>query len=235
MLLNKATNPLADCQLKFDNGKEGVFEGYASVWGRVDSYGDTVVKGAFEKTIAQHKESSRMPLMLFGHSPGRVIGKWQVMSEDDYGLRVVGELTPGHTDAANIKASMEHGAISGLSIGFRLPPNGSEEKDDGRILKEIDLVEISVVSMPAEDAARIDQVRSDIESLETIRDAELWLRDAAAFSRAQAKAFIATMRDIHQRDADAEAKAKQEALDAEAVKTEQGQWLKQILNNHFGG
>ena len=131
MLLNKATNPLADCQLKFDNGKEGVFEGYASVWGRVDSYGDTVVKGAFEKTIAQHKDMQRMPLMLFGHSPGRVIGKWQVMTEDDYGLRVVGELTPGHTDAENIKASMFHGAISGLSIGFRLPPNGSEEKGDG--------------------------------------------------------------------------------------------------------
>ena len=62
MLLNKFDNPLDSCELKFDDGKFGIFEGYASVWGRVDTFGDTVIKGAFAKTL---EDRERMPLMLF--------------------------------------------------------------------------------------------------------------------------------------------------------------------------
>ena len=193
---------LADCDIKFATRDGGVqtFEGYASVWGRVDSYGDTVVRGAFASTL---KDRARAPMMLFGHSPGRVIGKWTDLVEDEVGLKVKGELTPGHSDAANVAASLKHGAISGLSIGgwTREQENLS---DGGRVIKAFDLLEISVVSMPAEDEARIDasSVKSALEEVETIRDLERLLRDVAGVSSSNATAIVAKMRRVLQRDAE---------------------------------
>jgi HK97 family phage prohead protease len=204
MLLNKFDNPIEECQLKFDDeSKQGVFTGYASVFGGVDSYGDTITKGAFAETIEQRKRPVRM---FYGHSPGRVIGKWLDMKEDDTGLFVRGEFTPGNTDAANVYASMKHGAVDGLSIGFRIPTGGAEDiEEGGRRINKIDLVEISVVSMPADDSAVIQSVKSiadEIKSIETIRDAELFLRDAGNFPRSMAKAFASQLRDVYLREAD---------------------------------
>jgi len=178
---------LQDCQIKLAKNS-GTFTGYASVFDGNDSYNDTILKGAFTNTLI---ERSRPPLMLFGHDSSKVIGKWVGLSEDDNGLIVKGEFTPGHTEAQNAYASMKHGAIDGLSIGFRIPKGGSEEKDDGgRILKEIDLAEISVVTMPADDFARVSAVKSDLDKITSLRDAEYFLREAEGFSRTTAKGFV---------------------------------------------
>ena len=191
---------LASCHLKFNDTSRGVssFEGYASVWDRVDSYGDTVKRGAFLGSIGKKR-----PMMFFGHNPGRVIGKWVELAEDHIGLRVVGELTPGHSEAANVAASLKHGAISGLSIGG-WTESGEDVKNGGRIIKSFDLIEISVVSMPAEDAARIDlgSVKSMIETCKTTRDIERLLRDALQLPRSQAVALIAKMTHIARGDLD---------------------------------
>lgn len=213
---------LQDCELKFQQrGDVSTFEGYASVWGRVDSYGDTVVKGAFRDTLTNR---ARAPGMFFGHSPGRVIGKWVDLEEDDKGLRVVGELTPGHTDAANVAASLKHGAISGLSIGgwTREQENLS---DGGRVIKAFDLMEISVVSMPAEDEARIDSasIKSALDGCETVRDIERLLRDVAGLTSGKATAITSTMRKVLQREAAA-------ALQAEA-ETDQAKQLAALFTS----
>lgn len=197
MMLSKDIG-LAQADIKFAGVEDGTFEGYASVFGGVDSYKDTIVRGAYSKTL--EKRSSPV-LMLFGHNPGRVLGKWTSLSEDERGLHVKGEFTPGHTEAQNVRASLRHGAISGLSIGFKIPPGGAEEKDDGvRVLKQIDLVEISVVSMPADDAARVslDSVKSYIDDIETVRDVEMFLRDAGTLSRAAATALVARCKSVFQ-------------------------------------
>jgi HK97 family phage prohead protease len=221
MLLNKIDNPLDSCQLKFDGLQAGQFEGYASTFGNVDSYGDTILKGAFSDTL---EGRSRPVRMFYGHSPGRPIGIWKAMAEDGTGLRVKGELTPGHTDAENVYASMKHGAIDGLSIGFRIPPGGSEEKEEGgRVIKQIDLVEVSVVSMPAEGTALVESVKSEIDSIESIRDAELFLRDAGNFPRSMAKALISQLRPLYQREADTERELK-EAIEANR------KWLAQLTD-----
>lgn len=200
--------PLSECEFKFST-KENVFqfEGYASVWGRVDSYGDTVLKGAFEDSL----EKERMPLMLYGHNANRVIGKWVEMREDDRGLYVVGELTPGHSEAKDIQALMVHGAISGLSIGG-YTTEWEDKADRGKIIKSFDLYEISLVSMPAEDEARIDPAsfKSQLNDAETIKDVEALLRDAGGFSRSNATAIVAKLRAILQRDADSKGKEKDE-------------------------
>lgn len=205
---------LEACELKLAQRDSGVltFEGYASVWGRVDSYGDTVVRGAFMDTL---KDRKRAPMMLFGHSPGRVIGKWTDLEEDDKGLRVRGELTPGHTDATNVAASLKHGAVTGLSIGgyTRVQENLEE---GGRLIKAFDLLEISVVSMPAEDEARVDtaSVKAALDECETVRDVERMLRDVAGLSSTKAKAVVATVRRVLERDAPADVHLKAAEADA---------------------
>lgn len=189
MILTKDLS-LANCNIKLQ-ASPGTFSGYASVFNGNDSYNDTIVKGAFTKTLLDRK---RAPVMLFGHDSSKVIGKWIGMSEDDNGLLVKGEFTPGHTEAMNVLASMRHGAIDGLSIGFRIPKGGSDEKDDGgRIIKEIDLVETSIVTFPADLDARVSVVKQEIDKIKSLKDAEYFLREAEKFSKATARDFVSVI------------------------------------------
>lgn len=212
MLLSKHHTPLPECEIRMQ-GERG-FEGYASVWGSVDSYGDTVAQGAFRKTLAERG----MPKMYFGHRSDMLpIGKWTKAEEDDRGLFVRGELTPGRAFADEVYASLKHGTIGGLSIGFW--DRGSEEiEGGGRLLKEIELVEVSVVNEPAEKLARITSVKSAIAAFETLKDCEAFLRDAG-LSRSEAKAFVSRFSGLARRDAEAELEKETKAREAIAENT----------------
>ncbi len=200
MMLHKA-NQLNQCEIKFTGTDQdigiGQFSGVASVFDGIDLYGDTIQKGAFTKTL----KAGRRPLMFFNHDPYVVIGKWIDITETEKGLEVVGELTPNHKDAENVKASMHHGAISGLSIGYKIPGGGSEMlKDGSRLLTEIDLIEISVVARPADDHARISQVKSQISELDNLRDAERFLRESGGLSKSAATSFVSRFKTILRSD-----------------------------------
>lgn len=196
--------PLEAVALKFHDldakarGGAVQFEGYASVWGRVDSWGDTVLRGAFTETL-----KGRRPLMLFGHSPGRVPGKWLEWSEDDTGLLMKGELTPGHSEAADIAASLKHGSLNGLSIGG-FTTDWETTKEGTRIIKAFDLWEVSIVSMPAEDEARVDlaSVKSAVDLCEKVSDIEDLLREAAGLSKSAATAVVSRLARIIRREAE---------------------------------
>lgn len=180
------------------------FEGYGSVWDRVDSYGDTVLKGAFQEAL-----TIRMPMMFFGHSPGRVPGKWLKAKEDDTGLWLKGQLTPGHSEASDLEASLRHQSLSGLSIGgYTTGAEWIEEDGDivGRKIKAFDLFEVSVVSMPAENEARVDgaSIKSVLDECETLKDFEDLLREVAGFSKSTATAFVARMRRLSRSESGSE-------------------------------
>lgn len=217
-MLSKHLNPIESCEIKM-TGDAGRFEGYASVWDSVDSYGDTIQRGAFSKTLQAHEERGRKPKMLYGHSMNVVIGKWLEMREDDRGLFVRGELTPGHRMADDVHASLRHGALDGLSIGF-IDRDSEELEGGGRLLKEIDLREVSVVSMPAEERALITSVKSRVARLDGLKDAERVLRDAG-FTRAEAKGFIGRVKEMWQSDSVAELEAKLEATKAVRANTDE--------------
>lgn len=212
MLLSKHHTPFDECRIKMQ-GERG-FAGYASVWGSVDSYGDTVAQGAFSKTL----DERGLPKMYFGHRSDMLpIGKWVEANEDDKGLYVRGELTPGRQFADEVYASLKHGTVGGLSIGFY--DRGSEELEGGgRLLKEIELVEVSVVNEPAEKLARITSVKSAIAAFDTLRDCEVFLRDAG-FSRSEAKAFVSRFSAMARRDAAAQLQDEIKARDAVAENT----------------
>lgn len=180
--------PLELCEIKFAQQGQNdpvEFEGYGSVWGRVDSYGDTVLKGAFSDSL-----KARRPMMLFGHNPGRVPGKWVQCAENDQGLLLKGQLTPGHSEAADIAASLKFGSLNGLSIGGYTTKSEATQ-EGGRIIKSFDLYEVSIVSMPAEQEARIDtqSVKTMMAQVTKLSDFEDVLRDAG-FSREAATSFV---------------------------------------------
>lgn len=181
---------------KFDDSKPGVFSGYASTFNGVDAYGDTITPGAYKKTINLKKRER--PIRMRWNHFGGIVGKWLEMGEDEKGLFVTGELTPGHSVAQNVYASMKHGAVDGLSIGYRAVK--IEDHGDGkRTLKEIELIEISVVEEPADLGAKIGEVKNLIELIEGIehpKEIEALLRDAAGFSRASAKALVSRIRAL---------------------------------------
>jgi HK97 family phage prohead protease len=176
-------------EFKF-NGDTGEFEGYASVFDGVDSYGDTIIAGAFRKTLEKRDRPVRMRWNHFGP----VIGKWVELMEDSKGLFVRGQLTPGHSVAEDVKASLKHGAIDGLSIGFYLD-DYEDKPGGGREIRSMRLVEISVVEEPADLGAKIDNIKSAIDEAQRLADIELILRDAG-LSRAEATALVSRVKSI---------------------------------------
>lgn len=174
--------------LKFYEGKQGVFSGYASVFGGIDSYGDTIMQGAFEKTIAERDR----PVQMRWNHYGEIIGKWTRMEEDDKGLYVEGELTPGHSKAQDVYASLMHGAISGMSIGYR-PTKFEENTSGGYNLSEIELIEVSIVESPADNGAHIERIKTAVQSAGSLKDYEDILRESG-FSKAGATLFISSLK-----------------------------------------
>lgn len=186
--------------LKFDEtGRK--FSGYASVFGGVDSYGDTILKGAYSSTL----ESRKRPIQLRWNHYGPVIGKWLSVSEDEKGLFVEGELTSGHSVAEDAYALLKHGAVSGLSIGYRVI-KGIDNETGGLDLHEIDLIEISVVESPADLAAQIADVKSAIETADSYKEIERVLRDAGHFSRTESQMLVSRVKSLVQSESEAKNK-----------------------------
>jgi len=142
-----------------DVSEDGTFEGYGSIFGNVDSYGEVVEPGAFARSLARHTREKTKPLMLWQHNPDDPIGVWEELEEDSKGLRGIGRLLKGVRRADEAYIMLKAGAIQGLSIGYRevrVEPDGNNRK-----LKELDLLEISVVSFPANRRARVEAVKSE--------------------------------------------------------------------------
>jgi HK97 family phage prohead protease len=190
------TKQRRDLQLTIKSVSEsGEFEGYGSVFGVKDSHSDIIVPGAYQKSLARWKEKGRLPAMLWQHNMAEPIGIYTEMREDDVGLVVKGRLLIDDDPLAKrAHAHMKAGSLTGMSIGYVLADNGYEyDKDKGAwLLKEIDLWEVSLVTFPSNDEARIAEVKSLLERGETPPPSkvEKALREVG-FSGSQAKAFMA--------------------------------------------
>jgi HK97 family phage prohead protease len=193
--MQRLTTSLSNIELKFAQNN-ATFEGYASVFGGVDSYNDTIERGAFANVV----KSGRMPKMFENHRSWDIpIGKWTQMMEDAKGLYVKGEFTPNHPRAEMVRAAMLHGTVDGLSIGFRMSKDDFEVIEGRRHIKNVsELIEISAVTFPADSNARIDleSVKGELDSIETIQDLEAFLREAGGFSKGLAVAILARSKKI---------------------------------------
>lgn len=175
------------------------FSGYGAVFGNVDAYGDVIAKGAFAKTIGEFKTSGIWPSMLSQHGGWAMgaddmtpVGVWTEIREDDHGLFVEGQLadTARGKELYTLMKMSPRPAINGMSIGYR-PIEWtmrSRPEEPRRTLTKVDLVEISLVTFPANGKARVTGVKSDGQT-PSIRELERALRDAGC-SRNQAKAIL---------------------------------------------
>ncbi|MBI4923909.1 MAG: HK97 family phage prohead protease [Devosia nanyangense] len=132
---------------------EGRFAGYASVFGKLDEGGDIVMPGAFRASLSLR--GKHRIKMLFQHDPKEPVGTWDKIAEDGFGLWVEGRLVGEVPRADALRRLIARGAVDGLSIGFRTVKSTRDPKGGHRRLWEIDLWEISIVTFPMMDLARI--------------------------------------------------------------------------------
>ena len=168
---------------------DGRFSGYASLFGKVDRGRDAVMPGAFGASLAARAPGSVR--MLFQHDPDQPIGVWQKIVEDDHGLYVEGRITTAVSRGAEILELLRSGAVDGLSVGFKTKRARTDPATGVRKILEADLWEISVVTFPLLEGARIDAVKSDRCGMPTKREFEQWLTRDAGLSRRDARRLIA--------------------------------------------
>ena len=136
--------------------KKGLrFAGYAALFDRVDNGGDVIRRGAFARAVAAGPAT--LPL-LWQHDQTRPIGRIEAMAEDTRGLRVIGRLSAGAGEAA---ALLRDGALSGLSFGYRVRAAGGGAGRARREIRDLDLVEVSLVTFPMQPAARVHAMTED--------------------------------------------------------------------------
>ena len=132
-----------------------VVQGYASLFGVADQSGDVVAKGAYARSLARLAAKGATIKMLWQHDPTQPIGVWDEVREDSRGLFVKGRLLTELARGREAAAMIEAGVIDGLSIGYRTLRAERGEKGQ-RMLHEVELWEVSLVTFPMLPEARVD-------------------------------------------------------------------------------
>lgn len=184
----------APLELKFsETTPAGVFSGYAAVFGNQDSHGDIIKPGAFAESLADSKAAGRpIPMHLMHRvygGDGVPVGVWPSLSEDDHGLKVEGKISGMNTDGGRLLFErVKDGALGGLSIGYKVKPDGAvlgkKAGEPKRILTNLDLKEISLVDSPSNALSRVDQIKSAMidEIKELMKTADVGKASAAIAS-----------------------------------------------------
>ena len=165
------------------DAKHFFFEGYASTFGNEDLVGDVVQRGAFNKSLMV-----KQPVLLWQHDSYEPIGVPAQISEDEHGLFLRGKL-PKDDDfvRGRVMPQLKVGSIKSMSIGFRIVDSEYDPQREVRTLKELDLVEVSLVSFPANPEAQVTAVKQatleQVKEIRSKRDFERCLRESGAFSK----------------------------------------------------
>ena len=161
------TTPLRVKAAGPDDGLEaGHFEAYASVFGNVDSYGDIVERGAFTRTLEDWAAKGETIPVLWGHDmqdPFANIGGVLSAEEDDHGLKITGQLDLDNPTAAQVYRLLKGRRTNRMSFAYSV--RDSEKAADGLHLKDLDLFEVSVVQVPANELAEVTLVKQGADLL----------------------------------------------------------------------
>tara|TARA_Y100000015_G_scaffold13556_1_gene12996 strand:- start:697 stop:1749 length:1053 start_codon:yes stop_codon:yes gene_type:complete len=183
-IADKGQRQVYECEIKTQGDAEGEFEGYASTFGNVDKGNDVVVNGAFRKSL-RRRPYNKVKL-LYQHRTDEPIGVFKGMREDENGLYVKGQLAMGTQKGREVYELMKMGALDAMSIGFKADPKSQsyDERRRKRFLRDVDLMEVSLVTFPMNDKAVVHQVKG---ADRTIREWEVLLRDVGDLSRMESK------------------------------------------------
>lgn len=201
-------------------GDEGVIEGYAAIFGEKNGHDEIVQPGAFSETLSNHRAAGTMPFMFRNHSYNDVIGFWEEMEEDNLGLRVKGQLLLEKQIGRDAYIDVKKAQVRGLSIGFIAKEDEYDYKTNTRIIRAIDLYEVSLVAFPSAKSANLYSIRSeDIDQIVKPSDAEKFLRNVGpnAFSKATATAFVSRLMRMGEERREAEIATRRAAQAAESL------------------
>jgi len=182
---NEFDNLDMPCEFKeIEQDDDGSFEGYASVFNNKDLGNDVIRRGAFLESISER--SPKGVKLLYQHKSDEPIGVIDSLEEDSKGLKIKGRLAMGTQKGKEVFELMKMGALDSMSIGYRLKPDGYkyDPKEKKRIIKSVDLMEISLVTFPMNPKAKVTKVKL---AQMNVREIEHYLRDAGGMSMALAK------------------------------------------------
>lgn len=152
--------------------------GYASLFNAEDKGGDVVQKGAYAASLERLSKAGGKVKMLWQHDPMQPIGVWDEIREDDKGLFVKGRLLPEVRAGREALALLQAGAIDGLSIGYRTVR--AEKSAKGRLLHEIELWEVSMVTFPMLPEARVAPMGDEAALAQSLAETFRQARDLLA-------------------------------------------------------
>ncbi len=194
-----------------EDEKFGFFEGYASTFGNTDKTDDIIEKGAFLQSLNDKKPSDIK--MFWNHYSDNLIGSYLELKEDERGLYVKGRINLMVEKGREAYALLKAGDLDKMSIGFRIKEANYNPDEDIRIIKKVDLFEISLVPIPANDMAEVVDVKS-LDEVKSLGDVESLLKEKGFSNNAQ-KALIAKIKEFsNQRDVEQDKKQRE----AETIK-----------------
>jgi uncharacterized protein len=209
------------------------FEGHGAIFGNVDLGGDVILPGAFKSSLAAHRKAGSLPAMFWMHKMDQVAGAWTEMKEDSKGLHVRGELADT-TLGNEVRTLLKMKAVRGLSIGYRVM-DFDFNKDGVRVLKELDVHEVSIVSLAMNPMAKVEAVKARLSDLgeyvPTEREFERTLRDAG-LSRSVARMVCAKMFDDEPTSGMLERTRQWDAGKVDSEEEKQMKELLEALNGH---
>lgn len=158
--------------------EDGTFSGYAAIFGTKDTGGDIIRKGAFKASLAQIPAGKVR--MLWQHDRLEPIGIWTKFEEDEIGLKAEGRLILETAKGREAHALMKAGALDGLSIGFKIINVTRDNIKSARVLENVLLKEVSLVTFPMHPDATVSSVKSanNTEIAAAIRAASQAIKDS---------------------------------------------------------
>lgn len=146
-------NVCSRLSLKSNNLENTIIQGYASVFNIIDNQNDLIKKGAFENIVPNNVK------LLWQRDSLKPIGVVKAIYEDNYGLKIEAEINNKITYGKEASELVKQKAVDGLSIGFCV--KDFEYNNQGiRLIKKIDLMEVSIVTFPANRSASITNVKA---------------------------------------------------------------------------
>jgi hypothetical protein len=185
--------------------EDGTFEGYGSTFGNVDSDRDIIAQGAFAESLA--KKPVNKIKMLWQHDRREPIGYYETIQENASGLYVKGKLLLGIARAREAYELLKANVIDSFSIGFRTLEDSWDRENEIRTIEKVDLMEISLVTFPANDHALISAVKAT-DRYHSIKELEVALRDELGLSHRQSRKAapdlwrLISVRDEREQDED---------------------------------
>lgn len=213
-------------EIEVEGQRYGIIKGYGATFGNIDRGDDRIIKGAFKKTLKDHKSRGRQIRMQYQHNRMELIGGWEKFKEDDNGLLLEGKINLQVQRGMEAYSLAKQGVLTDLSIGYWAKGYEWVKEDNNSIrnLTELELFEVSPVGEPMNIMAQI----TDVKTMTDVSD----LLKSIGLSNKEATNLIHDIKKFSRKDEseDEDDDARNDAL-SKLDEIIVGQKLDEIINN----